>query len=33
MLCGLGASVTPLDAPFDPEPAAPHGGGHPHSHD
>jgi urease accessory protein len=33
MLRGLGASVTPLDAPFDPEPAAPHGGGHPHSHD
>jgi len=33
MLRGLGASVTPLDAPFDPEPAASHGGGHPHSHD
>jgi len=33
MVKGLGASVTPLDAPFDPEPAAPHGGGHPHSHD
>jgi urease accessory protein len=33
MLRGLGASVTPLDAPFDPEPAAPHGGGHPHAHD
>jgi urease accessory protein len=32
MLRGLGASVTPLNAPFDPEPAAPHGG-HPHSHD
>jgi urease accessory protein len=27
MLRGLGASVTPLDAPFDPEPAAPHGDG------
>ncbi|MEA2879055.1 MAG: urease accessory protein [Hyphomicrobiales bacterium] len=33
MLRGLGASVTPLDAPFDPEPPVPHGGGHPHSHD
>ena len=32
MLRGLGASVTPLDALFDPEPAAPHGGGH-HHHD
>ena len=32
MLRGLGASVTALDAPFDPEPAAPHGGGH-HHHD
>ena len=28
MLRGLGAKLTPLDAPFDPEPAAPHG----HSH-
>jgi urease accessory protein len=28
MLKGLGAVVTPVDAPFDPEPAAPHGGGH-----
>jgi urease accessory protein len=32
MLKGLGAVVTPVDAPFDPEPAAPHGGGH-HHHD
>src|SRR5690242_6737737 len=24
MVKGLGASMTPLDAPFDPEPAAPH---------
>jgi urease accessory protein len=30
MLRGLGASVTPLDAPFDPEPAAPQGGHHHH---
>lgn len=30
MLAGLGARVTPLDAPFDPEPPAPHGG---HNHD
>ena len=28
MLRGLGAHVTPLDAPFDPEAAAPHGHGH-----
>jgi len=33
MLKGLGAVTTPLDAPFDPEPAAPHGGGHDHDHD
>ena len=32
MLKGLGAMTTPVDAPFDPEPAAPHGGGH-HQHD
>jgi urease accessory protein len=30
MLRGLGASVTPLEAPFDPEPAAPHGHRHDH---
>jgi len=30
MLRGLGARVTPVEAPFDPEPAAPHGGGHDH---
>ena len=30
MLRGLGASVTPLEAPFDPEPAAPHGRRHDH---
>src|SRR3954451_16110429 len=32
MLIGLGAPTRPLDAPFDPEPAAPGGGG-PHHHD
>jgi urease accessory protein len=32
MLKGLGAVTAPVDAPFDPEPAAPHGGGH-HHHD
>jgi urease accessory protein len=32
MLKGLGAVTMPVDAPFDPEPAAPHGGGH-HRHD
>jgi urease accessory protein len=32
MLRGLGASVTSLDAPFDPEPAAPHAH-HDHHHD
>jgi urease accessory protein len=31
MLKGLGASVTEVEAAFDPEPAAPHG--HPHNHD
>jgi urease accessory protein len=30
MLRGLGAHMTPLDAPFDPEPAAPHAHGHSH---
>jgi urease accessory protein len=30
MLAGLGARVTPLEAPFDPEPAAPHGHHHDH---
>jgi len=32
MLRGLGANVTTVEAAFDPEPAAPHGGGH-HHHD
>ena len=32
MLKGLGAVTAPVNAPFDPEPAAPHGGGH-HHHD
>jgi urease accessory protein len=32
MLRGLGASTTPLDAPFDPEPVAPHSH-HDHHHD
>ena len=32
MLRGLGASVTPLDAPFEPEAAAPHAH-HDHHHD
>jgi urease accessory protein len=30
MLKGLGAGITVVEAPFDPEPAAPHGGGHDH---
>jgi len=30
MLKGLGAVTTPVEAPFDPEPAAPNGGGHRH---
>ena len=30
MLRGLGAHLTPLEAPFDPEQAAPHGHGHDH---
>jgi urease accessory protein len=33
MLRGLGAGVTPLEAPFDPEPAAPRGGRHHHDHE
>jgi urease accessory protein len=32
MLKGLGANVAAVEAPFDPEPAAPHGGGHHHDH-
>jgi urease accessory protein len=28
MVKGLGASLTPIEAPFDPESAAPHDGGH-----
>jgi urease accessory protein len=32
MLRGLGARVTPIEAPFDPEPAAPHGHHHDHDH-
>jgi urease accessory protein len=32
MLKGLGAVTMPVDAPFDPEPPAPHSGGH-HHHD
>ena len=30
MVKGLGAIMTPLEAPFDPEPAAPHGHHHDH---
>ena len=30
MLIGLGARLTPLEAPFDPEPGAYHHGGHDH---
>ncbi len=33
MLKGLGAITTSLEAPFDPEPTAPHGHDHDHSHD
>jgi urease accessory protein len=33
MVAGLGASVTAIDAPFDPEPGAPHGHDHGHDHD
>ena len=32
MLRGLGAHVFELDAPFDPEPASPHGHHHDHDH-
>ncbi len=32
MLRGLGAHLAPLDAPFDPEPAAPHEHHHGHEH-
>jgi urease accessory protein len=32
MVKGLGAVMTPVDAPFDPEPAAPHGHHHDHDH-
>jgi urease accessory protein len=30
MLRGLGAHLDPIEAPFDPEPASPHGHGHSH---
>ena len=33
MVKGLGAVTKEIEAPFDPEPAAPHGGGHHHAHD
>ena len=33
MLRGLGAQVTTLEAPFDPEPASPPGHGHHHGHE
>jgi len=33
MLRGLGAQVTALEAPFDPEQGAPHGSHHGHAHD
>ena len=33
MLAGLGAHLAPLDAPFDPEAAAPHEHGHDHAHE
>jgi urease accessory protein len=32
MVAGLGAKVTAVDAPFDPEPGAPQGHGHEHDH-
>ena len=32
MLRGLGAHITPLEAPFDPEQGAPHGHEHGHEH-
>ena len=33
MAAGLGGKVTVVDAPFDPEPGAPHGHVHEHGHD
>ncbi len=33
MVKGLGAMTKPVEAPFDPEPAAPHGHHHAHDHD
>jgi urease accessory protein len=33
MAKGLGATIAVIDAPFDPEPAAPHAGGHHHAHE
>ncbi len=33
MVAGLGAKVTAVEAPFDPEPGAPHGHAHDHEHD
>ena len=33
MVAGLGASVTAIDASFDPEAGAPQGHGHDHGHD
>ena len=33
MLKGLGAITREVEAPFDPEPAAPHGHHHDHDHD
>jgi urease accessory protein len=32
MVTGLGATVTAVEAPFDPEPVAPHGDHHDHDH-
>ena len=32
MVCGLGAAVTPVEAPFDPEAGAPQGHRHGHEH-
>jgi urease accessory protein len=33
MVKGLGATTKEIEAPFDPEPAAPHGGGPHHAHE
>jgi urease accessory protein len=33
MLRGLGATVTAIEAPFDPQATVPHGHDHPHDHD